>query len=75
VCCGATEKEFTRRAAAIGQDPASLRANSLGGLPGEIIERIGAFGVAGAQTVYLQVLDLGDHDHLRLIASEVAAHV
>jgi len=75
VCCGATEQEFARRAAAIGQEPAGLRANNLGGLPGEIVERIGAYGAAGAETVYLQVLDLGDHDHLRLIASEVAPHV
>ena len=30
---------------------------------------------AGAETVYLQVLDLDDLDHLRLIAAEVAPHV
>jgi F420-dependent oxidoreductase-like protein len=75
VCCGTTDDEFARRAHAIGQDPANLRANNLGGLPGEIIERIGAYAEVGAETVYLQVLDLADHDHLRLIASEVAPHV
>jgi F420-dependent oxidoreductase-like protein len=75
VCCGATEAEFARRAAAIGQDPASLRANNLGGLPGEIVERIQAYAAVGAETVYLQVLDLADHDHVRLIASEIAPHV
>jgi F420-dependent oxidoreductase-like protein len=75
VCCGANEADLARRASAIGQDPASLRANNLGGLPGEIIERIGAYAAVGADTVYLQVLDIGDHDHVRLIASEVAPHV
>jgi F420-dependent oxidoreductase-like protein len=75
VCCGATEEEFVRRAAAIGQEPANLRANNLGGLPGEIVERIGEYADAGAETVYLQVLDLGDHDQMHLIASEVAPHV
>jgi probable F420-dependent oxidoreductase, Rv1855c family len=75
VCCGDTENEFARRAAAIGQDPASLRANNLGGLPSEIVERIAAYAAVGADTVYLQVLDLADHDHVRLIASEVAPHV
>lgn len=75
VCCGATEAEFARRAAAIGQDPANLRANNLGGLPDEIIERIRAYAAVGAETVYLQVLDLADHDHVRLIASEIAPHV
>jgi F420-dependent oxidoreductase-like protein len=75
VCCGANEADLARRASAIGQDPASLRANNLGGLPGEIIERIGAYAAVGADTVYLQVLDIRDHDHVRLIASEVAPHV
>lgn len=75
VCCGANEADLARRASAIGQDPAGLRANNLGGLPGEIIERIGAYAAVGADTVYLQVLDIGDHDHVRLIASEVAPHV
>ena len=75
VCCGATEEEFVRRAAAIGQEPGNLRANNLGGLPGEIVERIGEYADAGAETVYLQVLDLGDHDHVRLIAAEIAPHV
>ena len=74
VCCGATEEEFTRRASAIGV-PTNLHANNLGGLPGEIVERIGAYAAAGADTVYLQVLDLADHDHLRLIAAEVVPHV
>jgi len=75
VCCGATEDEFARRASAIGQQPANLRENNLGGSPAEIVDRIGAYAAAGAETVYLQVLDLADHDHLRLIASEVAPHV
>jgi F420-dependent oxidoreductase-like protein len=75
VCCGENEAEFARRAAAIGQDPANLRANNLGGLPDEIIERIRAYAAVGAETVYLQVLDLADHDHVRLIASEIAPHV
>jgi len=75
VCCGSDDAELARRASAIGQDPASLRANNLGGTPGEIVDRIRAYGDAGADTVYLQVLDLADHDHVRLIASEVAPHV
>ena len=75
VCCGANEADLARRASAIGQDVASLRANNLGGLPAEIIERIGAYAAVGADSVYLQVLDIHDHDHVRLIASEVAPHV
>ena len=60
---------------AIGQEAEDLRANALGGTPAQAIERIQAFADAGAETVYLQVLDLDDHDHLRLIASDVAPHV
>ena len=74
-CVGRDEAEFERRATAIGHKPEDLRANAAGGLPGEVVERIQAFAEAGAETVYLQVLDLDDHDHLRLIAAEVAPHV
>ena len=75
VCVGRDEAEFNTRAGAIGHKPDELRANALGGLPGEAVERIHEFAAAGAETVYLQVLDLADHDHLRLIAAEVAPHV
>jgi alkanesulfonate monooxygenase SsuD/methylene tetrahydromethanopterin reductase-like flavin-dependent oxidoreductase (luciferase family) len=74
-CVGRDDAEFERRADAIGHKPEDLRANAAGGLPGEVVERIHAFAEAGAETVYLQVLDLDDHDHLRLIAAEVAPHV
>jgi F420-dependent oxidoreductase-like protein len=74
-CVGSDEAEFNRRAAGIDHKPEELRANALGGMPGEAIERIQEFAAAGAETVYLQVLDLDDHDHLRLIAAEVAPHV
>ncbi len=36
-----------------------------------MIDRIGRYRDAGAETVYLQVLDLHDFDHLRLLAAEV----
>jgi F420-dependent oxidoreductase-like protein len=75
VCVGRDETEFVRRAEAIGHKPDDLRANAAGGFPGEVVERIQEFAAAGAETVYLQVLDLDDHDHLRLIAAEVAPHV
>ena len=60
------EAEFERRATAIGHDPdRAARATPSAGLPGEVVERIHEFGDAGAETVYLQVLDLDDLDHLR----------
>src|SRR5436190_2323812 len=56
-CVGRDDAEFERRADAIGHKPEDLRANAAGGLPGEVVERIHAFAEAGAETVYLQVLD------------------
>ncbi len=75
LCCGTDDAEIARRAGAAGQDPKRLRDFGLGGTPAELVDRIGAFADAGADAVYLQVLDLFDHDHLRLVASEVAPHV
>jgi F420-dependent oxidoreductase-like protein len=69
VCCGRDEAEVARRAAAIGRQPDELREHGLAGSPAEIAERIGQFGKIGAQSVYLQVLDLTDLDHLELLAS------
>ena len=72
LCCGQDEAEFQRRAKAIGQDPGVLRANAAGGTVSEVVDRLGELASAGAQRAYLQVLDLHDLDHLRLVASEVA---
>jgi alkanesulfonate monooxygenase SsuD/methylene tetrahydromethanopterin reductase-like flavin-dependent oxidoreductase (luciferase family) len=74
-CVGADDAEVARRAAAIKREPDDLRANGIGGTPPEAVDRIRAFADAGAETVYLQILDLDDHDHLRLIAAEVAEHI
>lgn len=75
VCVGADEAEVARRAAAIGREADELRANGLAGTPSEVVDRLGEFAEAGAQRAYLQVLDLHDLDHLRLIAAEVLPHV
>jgi F420-dependent oxidoreductase-like protein len=72
LCCGATEEEVERRAKAIGREPDELRENGLAGTPDEVVDRIGRYAEAGAQRIYLQVLDLSDLDHLELVASEVA---
>jgi F420-dependent oxidoreductase-like protein len=74
-CCGRDEAELSRRAAAIGEDVADLRANGLAGSPDEIVDRIGQFAAQGAGRMYLQILDLHDLDHLELLASEVLPQV
>ncbi len=72
VCCGKDEAEFRRRAAAIGREPDTMRETGVAGTPGEVAAKIAEFAEIGADRVYLQVLDLGDLDHLALIASDVA---
>jgi F420-dependent oxidoreductase-like protein len=71
-CVGQDEEEFGRRAKASGQDPARVRERQAGGTVAEVVDRLGAFAEAGAHRIYLQILDLADLDHLRLIAAEVA---
>lgn len=72
VCAGRDEAEVARRAAAVGREPAELRQNGAAGTPDEVAATIRAWAAAGAQRMYLQVLDLDDLDHLDLIATEVA---
>ena len=72
VACGEDEDAFRRRAAAIGRDPDELRRHGAAGTVGEVTERLAGFAEAGAERLYLQVLDLSDLDHLRLLAAEVA---
>jgi len=75
VCCGKDEITLNRRAAAIGREPDELRANGLGGSPTEIVDKLGTYAEAGAQTMYLQILDLSDLDHLADIAAQVLPQV
>ena len=75
VCCGATEAEVERRAANIGRKPDELRANGVAGTPDEVVARLQEFAAIGAQSVYLQVLDLDDLDHIELLAEDVLPRV
>jgi F420-dependent oxidoreductase-like protein len=75
VCCGRDEAEFNRRADAIGRGPDELRTNGAAGLPIEVIDKLRAFEAAGAEAAYLQVLDVSDLEHLRLLATEVMPEV
>ncbi|MEV4009538.1 LLM class F420-dependent oxidoreductase [Nonomuraea angiospora] len=72
---GADRAEVERRAAAIGENPDTLPAGGLCGTPAEIVAKIGKFAELGAETVYLQIMDLSDLEHLELIAAEVLPHV
>jgi F420-dependent oxidoreductase-like protein len=68
---GADEADFKRRAASIGREPAELREHGLAGTASEVVDRLGALEADGVESVYLQIIDLSDLDHLEFIASEV----
>jgi alkanesulfonate monooxygenase len=71
VCAGADEREFERRARAAGRDPAALRGREAAGTVDEVVELLAAFRDAGADRVYLQLPDLADLDHVRLLGEQV----
>jgi F420-dependent oxidoreductase-like protein len=71
LCCATSEAELTRRARAIGREVGELRESGLAGTPEEILDKLGQFADHGANRFYLQVLDLSDLDHLRLVGEEV----
>ena len=66
---------MARRAAAIGRQVDELRTNGACGTPAEVVDRLGQWVEAGAEVAYLQVLDIGDLDHVRLLAAEVLPHL
>ena len=67
-CVGTDDAEFERRAAAIGHDPEHLRANGVGGTLDQARDRLAVYADQGIERVYLQVLDLDDLDHVRMLA-------
>lgn len=75
LCCGVDDREVERRAERIGREPAELRANGAAGTPEEVLAKLSSYADAGAQRIYLQVLDLDDLDHLALVADRVMPEV
>ena len=72
ICCGKDDAEVARRAAVIGLPVSDLL---FAGTPAQIVDQLGQFGQAGADSFYLQVLDLADLDHLTLLAADVLPQI
>jgi len=75
VAVGKDEAEAARRAANIGRDLDELRANGVAGTVDEAVARLDAFAQAGAERVYLQVMDMSDLEHIALLGEAVAPRV
>jgi len=73
VACGTTAADRDRRAAVMGGE--LIIAHAAIGSPDEVTEQVRALGAAGADTVYFQILDIHDLDHLALLGAEVLPHV
>ena len=65
---GEDEATFEKRAAAIGREPDELRHNGVAGTVEQAAEKLATLAAQGVERAYLQVLDLGDLDHLHTLA-------
>ncbi len=72
VCCGRDEAEFGRRAKTLGRETDELIENGAAGTVDQVVETLAAWRDAGAERIYLQVLDLSDLEQLDLVAEAVA---
>jgi alkanesulfonate monooxygenase len=72
VICGEDAASLARRADAARLNLEAVRSSGAAGTPAEVAERLIAWKEAGAECAYLQIFDMNDVDHLRLIAQEVA---
>jgi len=75
VCVGADDAEVDRRAAAIGRDADELRSSGVAGTAAQAVETLQRWADIGCERVYLQVMDMKDLDHLRLVADDVMHQV
>lgn len=68
---GRDDAQLARRAAAIGADLDEVRRTGLAGTPSEVADRVGALAALGVGTLYAQLLDLADLDHVDDVAAAV----
>ena len=52
-----------------------MLANGVVGTPADLVAALERLANDGCETVYLHIFDIDDHDHLRLIGSEVVRQV
>jgi F420-dependent oxidoreductase-like protein len=69
--CGTDDADVARRAEAAGRTVEHARLAGPTGTPSEVVEQLQAYADVGATRAYLQLLDITDLDHARLIGAEV----
>jgi alkanesulfonate monooxygenase len=68
--CGEDEAALEARASKLGRSLDRVR-RQLGGTPSEVVDKLGAYRDAGATRAYLQLIDVDDLDHVRLLGEQV----
>jgi F420-dependent oxidoreductase-like protein len=74
-CCGSSETELRRRAAAVGLPLEVLIRSGAAGTPEQVVARCQAAAAIGVQTLYLQIRDVADLDHVALIGRAVLSRL
>jgi F420-dependent oxidoreductase-like protein len=69
--CGRDDQEIRKRAAAAGGDVEAMKARGACGTPAELVDQFGQWAAAGADRLYLQLLDMNDLDQVELLGHEV----
>jgi F420-dependent oxidoreductase-like protein len=75
VCVGTDRAEVDHRRQLLGPPVGAIPDAGLSGTPGEVVEQLEAWVMAGVHRIYLHLLDVDDVEHVRLLGSEVAPRV
>ncbi|WP_430788333.1 LLM class F420-dependent oxidoreductase [Actinoplanes sp. G11-F43] len=75
VACGRTDAEARRRWEAMEEASALPSEVTISGTPQQVVDRISEYAGIGATRIYVRLRDLGDLDHLDLLAAEVLPHL
>ncbi|GAA1632676.1 LLM class F420-dependent oxidoreductase [Actinoplanes couchii] len=75
IACGRTEAEATRRQQKMDEASALPPEGAITGTPQQVVDAIGQYAEIGATRIYVRLRDLGDLDHLDLLAAEVLPHL
>lgn len=73
VCCGESEVELIRRAERARWEPSRLKSlpGRFIGSPEQLLDRLVQLHYAGVDTVYFQLIDVEDTDHIALLSEQV----
>jgi F420-dependent oxidoreductase-like protein len=72
VCVGVDEADVRRRLRTLGPPVGAIPDQGMTGSPSHVAERLAEWANAGADRIYIHLLDVDDVEHIRLLGEEVA---